>query len=83
MLSHFLSNLSGTRTECAEAAALLRMSVEQNYEEAQVMMGMLCLNGSGDENLGEGLRWFKLAAAQGLGAALYVADKTRHSLVLS
>jgi TPR repeat protein len=52
----------------AEVLRLLRLAAEQNYEEAQNLLGALS-EGQKQDSI-EALRWFKLAAVQGLSGAL-------------
>ena len=54
-------------TNPASAEELFRLSADQNYEEAQTMMGLICER---NQDAQGALRWFKLAAAQGHGGAL-------------
>jgi TPR repeat protein len=59
-------------TEPSRAEALLTLSAEQGYEEAQFAKAMLCMrDGDGHKkDAVEALQWYKRAAAQGLSAAL-------------
>lgn len=55
----------------AAAMMLFRLAAEQNYEEAQCMLGYLSAKDvNPNQDVVEALRWFKLAAAQGLPFAL-------------
>ncbi len=68
----FMLGMSLLSTEPARAEALLTLSAEQGYEEAQFAKAMLCLReGDGHQkDAVEALQWCKRAAAQGLSAAL-------------
>jgi TPR repeat protein len=59
------------KTDASSAMVLFRLAAEQNYEEAQCMLGYLSAKDvNPDQDVVEALRWFKLAAAQGLPFAL-------------
>ena len=68
----FMLGMSLLNTEPTRAEALLTLSAEQDYEEAQFAKAMLCMrDGDGHKkDAVEALQWYKRAAAQGLSAAL-------------
>ena len=58
-------------TNASAAMALFKLAAEQKYEEAQGMLGYLSAKDvNPNQDVVEALRWFKLAAAQGLPFAL-------------
>lgn len=59
------------KTDISAAMALFRLAAEQNYDEAQQMLGYLSAKDANPmQDLVQAMRWFKLAAAQGLSFAL-------------
>ncbi len=68
----FMLGMSLLKTEPTHAEALLTLSAEQGYEEAQFTKAMLCMrDGDGHKkDAVEALQWYKRAAAQGLSSAL-------------
>ena len=57
------------RGDFASAQALSKLSAEQNHDESQWLLGYIYVN-QNPIDVSEGLRWLKLSAAQGLGAAM-------------
>ena len=58
-------------TDAFAAMRLFKLAAGQNYDEAQCMLGYLSAKDANPmQDLVEAMRWFKLAAAQGLSFAL-------------
>jgi TPR repeat protein len=59
------------RGDFASAEALAKLAAEQNHDESQWLLGYIYVNHKKNPiDIIEGLRWLKLSAAQGLGAAM-------------